>query len=313
MNGPVEGEERPYPTRKNRVIESEGETRPEPPVEGEWEAASAERLGARPWMVMGGGGLKGLAHVGAWQAVEEAGLPVRGIVGTSIGGLVGACVAGGMGWEEMAPLALRLERKEIARVNRGAVWVNGIRERSVFQGDVLREYIEGLLPVGEWSELSLPFQTNAVDLGTGRTEWFGPGARTDASLAAALYATCALPPFYPPAEVAGAYLVDGGVLETLPLERAAELGATGILAVDVGSAREGDAEKTVEQGLVAIAHRALGIGAGRHRRELVESWTEPPLLYVRPELGGHGTFDFDGVKYFLEEGYRATRAALMGG
>lgn len=283
------------------------------PAEAAWTAASAEELGEAPWVVMGGGGLKGLAHLGAWQAIEEAEFPVRGIVGTSIGGLVGACVAGGMGWEEMAPLALKLARKDIARINRGAVWVNGIRERSVFQGEELREYIDGIVPVHDWDELEIPFQANAVDLGSGRTEWFGPGARTDVDLVDALYATCALPPFYPPAELGGAYYVDGGVLETLPLERAAELGATGILAVDVGSAREGDAEKTVEQGLVAIAHRALGIGAGRHRCEMVEAWTEPPLVYVRPELVGYGTFDFHEVRYFLEEGYRATRAALMEG
>lgn len=282
-------------------------------AEAAWTAASVEGLGEAPWVVMGGGGLKGLAHVGAWQAIEEAEFPVRGIVGTSIGGLVGACVAGGMGWEEMAPLALRLARKDIARINRGAVWVNGIRERSVFQGEELREYIDGIVPVHDWDELEIPFQANAVDLGSGRTEWFGPGARTDVDLVDALYATCALPPFYPPAELGEAYYVDGGILETLPLERAAELGATGILAVDVGSAREGDAKKTVEQGLVAIADRVRGIGASRHRCEMVEAWTEPPLVYVRPELAGYGTFDFHEVRYFLEEGYRATRAQLMDG
>lgn len=278
---------------------------------GAWEPAPLDRLGDTLWVVMGGGGLKGLAHLGAWQALEEAGVPVAGVLGTSIGGLVGACVAGGMTWEEMAPRALRLERKEIARVNRGAVWVNGIREPGVFQGDELREYIEDLLPVHDWDALEIPFQTNAVNLGTGRTEWFGPGARTDVSLVDALYATCALPPFYPPAELDGGYFVDGGVLETLPLDRAADLGATGIVALDAGSGREMDGARIVKEGLVAIAHRALGIGAGRHRAELVERWTEPPLLYVRPELAGYGTFDFDAVKYFLEEGYRAARAALM--
>lgn len=279
--------------------------------EASWEAVSFAGLGEAPWVVMGGGGLKGLAHLGAWQGMEEADLPVRGIVGTSIGGLVGACVAGGMGWEEMVPIALDLERKDIARVNRGAVWINGIRERSVFQGEELRKYIDKILPVHDWDALELPFQTNAVDLGAGRTEWFGPGARTDVSLVDALYATCALPPFYPPADLDGACYVDGGILETLPLERAAELGATGIVAVDVGAGRESDAKSIVEQGIVAIAHRALGIGANRHRSELVDGWAEPPLLYIRPGLAGYGTFDFDAVRYFLEEGYRATRAALM--
>src|SRR4029079_11478659 len=78
-----------------------------------WTPAPLGHLGGRIWAVLGGGGLKGLAHVGAWQAIEEAGVRVSGIVGTSIGALIGALVAGGMRWKDLVPLAFALKKNDI--------------------------------------------------------------------------------------------------------------------------------------------------------------------------------------------------------
>lgn len=269
-------------------------------------------LGRRVWLVLGGGGLKGLAHVGAWRALTEAGVEVQGIVGTSIGALVGACVAGGMGWDELVQPALELRREEIARIDRRVAWINGIRSESVFHGEVLRDYIEGILPVSGWDDLRIPLQVNAVDLETGETVWFGTDARTDVSLVDAIYASAALPVYYPPARIGDSYFVDGGVGDALPLHRGAELGASSLFAVDVGAGPEDDAEEAVGQGLVGIQQRVYAIMSGLRRRETVASWDRTPMVLVRPRLDGYSTFDFDSVKYFLEEGYRAAREALAG-
>jgi len=267
-------------------------------------------LGDRPWLVLGGGGLKGLAHLGAWRALEEAEFTPEGILGTSIGSLVGACLAAGMDAEELEERARKLTRTEIARVQRRAVWFNGLRAPSVFRGQVLREYVESVLPEGGWESLRIRFQLNAVELGRGRTEWFGIGARTDVPLLDAVYASNALPVFYPPARLPGGIYVDGGVEDALPLRRAVELGATSVVAIDVGSSEEADAEEVVESGLLGMHQRVFGIMSGRRRRELLQSWEGPPLVLVRPELDGYGTFDFEHIGYFLDEGYRAGRAAL---
>ena len=280
------------------------------PRAGAREPASPNDLGDEIWVVLGGGGLKGLAHVGAWQALEEADVPVRGVVGTSIGALVGVCLAGGLGWDELVPLALELERSDIVRINRRAVWINGIKAESVFQGDVLRDYIREVVPVRSWDELAFPVVINAVDLESGESVWFGPGARTDVELVEAIYASAALPVLYPPARVDGLHLVDGGARDALPLYKARTRGASGIVAVDVGAGPRDDAEEIVDRGLVAIHERIYSIFSGLRRREAVEEWDGAPLLYVRPRLEGYSTFDFSSVKYFMEEGYRAARAAL---
>lgn len=267
-------------------------------------------LGDRVWLVLGGGGLKGLAHIGAWRALGEAGVRVAGIVGTSIGGLVGALVASGMGWKEMRQLARALRRTDIVRINRRAVLFNGIRQPSVFRGDALREYYEGLLPDIGWDALTLPLLVNAVDLATGKTEWFGTGARTDVPLVDALYASSALPVLYPPAILGGRAFVDGGTEHPMGLLRAAAEGATGLLGIDVGAGEAGDTDRILRQGMVAMHQRIFSIMTYRRRRDLVGNWTGPPLLFVRPRLDGFGAFDFEHIEYFVEEGYRATSLAL---
>jgi NTE family protein len=266
----------------------------------------------RTVLVLGGGGMKGLAHVGAWRALREAGIEVDEVVGTSIGALVGACIGGGLEHDRLQALARALQKSDIATLNRWALLLNGIRQPSVFRGDTFRSYLEGVLPAESFEELSLPVGMNAVDLATGRLEWFGAGGRMDVSLCDAVYASCALPVFYPPAEIGGSHYVDGGVLDALPARRAVERGADLVIAVDVGAGAEVDAADTVAKGMVAIHQRVMQISGYGRRRRLIEAWDGPELIYIRPDLETYPTFDFGSTEYFLAEGYRATRAALSG-
>jgi NTE family protein len=259
---------------------------------------------------MGGGAAKGFAHVGAWKAIQEAEIPVAGIIGTSTGAMMGAALSGGRTVEEMEERSRRFRRRDVMRVSRRAVWVNGIRSPSMFRGDTLRQFIRDSLPTENWLELNIPLMVNAVDLASGEMVWFGHGGDTDAPLIEAIYASAALPVLFPPGEVGGRMLVDGGALDMLPLGKAAEMGATRIIAIDVGAGPQADARAIVDGGLVAIHQRVFSIMAGRMRRESVRNWTGVPLTYVQPAFGDTDGFDFGQRQFFIEEGYRATREAL---
>lgn len=261
-------------------------------------------------LVLGGGGVKGTAHAGAWRAIQEAGLSVAEIVGTSIGALVGASIAGGAEAGELESQARSLMKKDIVDINRWALLPMGIRQQSIFQGLALRNYVARVLPETDWSELEIPLSVNAVDLETGHNVWFGAGGRTDVPLADAVYASSALPPFYPPLEAEGMHLVDGGVMDTVPITKAADRGADLIIAVHASAGRRRDAADTVEKGLVAIQHRVMDIMSYAQRQIVEDMWMGPPVVHVRPDVADYSTFDFDAVDYFLEEGYRATKAAL---
>jgi NTE family protein len=151
---------------------------------------------------------------------------------------------------------------------------------------------------------------NAVDLESGDMIWFGAGGRVDIPLADAVYASCALPLFYPPAQLGDSYYVDGGIVDPLPIQRAADRGAELIIAIDAGAGKVRDSLDTVQNGLVAIHHRVTEIIGWRRKREVLDNWKGPRLVYVRPKLDGFSTFDFAQTTFFLEEGYRATMEAL---
>lgn len=261
-------------------------------------------------LVLGGGGVRGMAHAGAWRALVEAGVEVSAIVGTSIGAIVAACIGSGDGPEELRAKALAFRKQDIALLNRWVILLNGIRQQSVFQGETLPAFIRRVVPATSFDQLGLELAVNAVDVGLGETVWFGAGGRSDVALHDAVAASCALPVFYPPYALNGAYYLDGGVLDPLPLEHAAALGADRIIAVDVSGGGVRDAEDVVSKGLVAIHHRVTEIMGQPKKKRLLSTWSGPPLVYIRPQLEAYPTFDFDHTSLFLEEGYRATRQVL---
>jgi NTE family protein len=264
----------------------------------------------RTVLVLGGGGMKGTAHVGVWKALEEAGIRPDAIVGCSIGSLIAAAIAGGMGWRELADVARALKKEDIVQINRRAVWMGGVREESVFQGAPYQEWIRRNLPLESFGDARIPIRLNAVSLvGCGEV-WFGTGAREDVPPADAVYASCAIPIYYPPLRLDGDYLVDGGVLNTLPVDQAFEWGAERVIAVDVGAEILPPAEGFFDRGMIAIHDRVLTMNIAGQRRRNLEAWKDRPVVLIRPRIGHLGTWDFARTQYFLEEGYRATREAL---
>jgi NTE family protein len=261
-------------------------------------------------LVLGGGGMKGIAHIGVVKALEESGIRPDAIIGTSIGAIVGALVAGGLGWRELAEVARKLRKEDVVCFNRRALWLGGIRAMSVFEDEPFIEWIEQILPAHYFSELMTPLRVNATSLVTGTEVWFGHGHRDDIDLVQALYASCALPVYFPPAKIGEDVLVDGGLLNVFPLSEAMAWGAERIIGVDVGSDFVPPKEGFFEQGLIAVHDRALNLALRQQRLDCLDRYKNYPGLYIRPQIGHLHTFEFDRTQFFMEEGYRAAREAL---
>jgi NTE family protein len=264
----------------------------------------------RTILVLGGGGMKGIAHIGVWKALEESGIHPDAIIGTSIGSLIGACLAGGLGWRELAEIARQLRRQDIVSVNRRAMWLGGVREPAVFEGEHLLEYIRQTLPVDDFRKLKIPFRLNTVSLISGEEVWFGTDLRQEVPLAEAVYASCALPMYFAPARIDDDVLVDGGILDVFPVRRALEWGAERVIGVDVGSDFLPPAAGYFDQGMIAIHDRVLNLNLQEQRARCIDEVKDAPLLYIRPKIGHLHSFDFDRTQFFLEEGYRAAREAI---
>ncbi len=268
-------------------------------------------------LVLSGGGMKAMAHIGALRALEECGLAPAEIIATSAGALVGALVAGGLRYEALVRAVMRVRAEDMVAPARADVLLRGLGAASVLRPQPLRELIGRLLPVNDFARLLLPLRVTATDLDSGELVTFGVAGRSDCSVAEAVYASMALPPYFPPARIGGRRFADGGLRAVLPLQVAARVSADLVVAVDVGPVPFGPApgERAVPA-LVELMDRALAVALADQRIRTIAGWRlvpgRAPLVMVTPAVDPHGTFAFDRTATFIEAGYRAAHAALAG-
>lgn len=260
-------------------------------------------------LVLGGGGLKGFAHIGVLQALEEKGLVPAVLAGTSIGSLICAAKAGGMLIEEMAEHARALKRKDLFRLNRMAMVMERMRAPSLYQGAPLRDVCASIVRDATFEELDTTLLVNTVDLQRGSPiVWGLPGLR-DVSVLDAVYASCALPGFFPPGDVGGRSCVDGGVVDNLPTDVASQ-GMDAVIAVDTGSSSLITQKDIARHGFTAIYMRAATTMMHALQLGPLEQWTGPPMILIRPRVSHIGWFSFTDADELMDAGYKAAIEAL---
>ncbi len=269
---------------------------------------------ARPIaVVLSGGGAKTAAHLGACRAVKEAGFEPAWYVATSMGAVIAAGLASGVGNDELLERIAQLGGRSIVR--HPFAPVAGLHLRSLLRPGPLRQAIEELVPARRFSDLSVPLTVTAVDLDTGELVLFGAGAQV-APLVDVLCASCALPMYYPPVVLGGRRYGDGGLRGVVPLEPAAELEVELVVAVDVGPGFDlpPPAESPSVPSIVRAHDDAVGILMAANTESQLAVWradpARPPLVYVRPRIERNATFRVDRVREYAAEGRRATREAL---
>jgi NTE family protein len=264
-------------------------------------------------VVLSGGGAKTAAHLGASRALKEAGFEPTWYVATSMGAVVAAGLASGMGSDELLERVAQLGSRGIVRDR----WtpVAGLFIRSLLKPAPLRAAIEWIVPARRFSDLSIPLTVTAVDLDTGELVLFGSGAN-DAPLIDALCASCALPLYYPPVVFNGRRFGDGGLRAVVPLDPAAELQVELVLAVDVGPGfdQPPPSNPPSTPPMIRAHDDAVGILMAANTQTQLALWRadpgRPPLVYVRPRVERNTTFRVDRVLEYANEGRRATREAL---
>ena len=268
-------------------------------------SAHAPRIG----VVFGGGALKGLAHIGALRAIEEAGVVPAVYAGSSIGAMIAAAAAAGTSPDELTERAVAVRRRDLFRINHFGMLMQRMLSRSIYLESPLRELCDTHVPEGNFDELPTPLLVTALDIERATPVVFGrPGLR-NVRVRDAVYASCALPGFFPPGTVAGRTCIDGGTTDNLPVDIAA-IGVDAIIAVDVGIADVPIESGVAAQGFASIFLRAATIMMHEQQQYTLERWTTPPLLLVRPNVSHIGWFSFSHAEELMRLGYDATREAL---
>lgn len=259
-------------------------------------------------LVLGGGGMKGFAHIGVLKALEEAGIRPALYAGTSIGAMVAAGAVSGITPDELARRAETLRRKDLFRINHVGMLLDRMKSRSIYLEQPLRELCESVVPEGTFERLSTPLLVNTVDIERStQVVWGLPGLR-DVSVRDAVYASCALPGFFPPGDVGKRVCLDGGVIDNLPVA-IASLGMDMVIAVDVGSSDLSPLPGVAQLGFAALYMRAAMTMMHALQQAPLSQWGAPPMLLIRPKVGRDWLSFANSAKH-IREGYRAATKAL---
>ncbi len=257
----------------------------------------------RVGVALSGGGSRGLAHIGVLKMLERDGIPVHFLAGTSMGGVIAAGYAAGLGVAYLEEEALRMGKLR----NLANLIDRSLPGQGLMGGQRIREYFARELGEIAFAELRIPLALVAVDIVRGEEVVLRDGSVADAGRA-----TISLPGVFAPFRMKGRLLVDGGVLNNLPVDVVRGMGADVVIAVDVSTRPEGWPQLTrmekrrlshIQVGLmVETLQRTVGIMG----RQIAAQ----KLLLARPEVLIRPALDND---INLVSGFAKTGSCIAAG
>lgn len=282
------------------------------------ELTRSESDSLRIGLVLSGGGALGIAHIGIIQAIEEAGLRIDYITGTSMGSLVGGLYAIGYSSDQLMEIALSNNFTQLFSDRKNRRYISNYEklfdERTIatfpiskkgidlpagiITGQRIHSYLSKLAwsthGVDDFSKFPIPFAAIATDIETGEAKVFNSGYLPDA-----LRASISIPTLFTPHEIDGQKYMDGGLIRNLPVEDAIKMGANYTIAVNVGTPLMPQDSLNSLSSIITqtMLFRVL---------DNVEIQKEMADLYLEvDELNRFSGADFDLAEQFIEIGQRA--------
>jgi len=247
-------------------------------------------------LALSGGGVRGYAHVGALKALEENGIKVDFIAGTSIGALIGSLYCYYKDAKKVEEIVLGMEWRDLFTIRELSL------KGGLVKGDQLEAYLKRELNKTEFGGLKIPLKIITTDYLTGEKVELMEGP-----LAPAIQASCAFPLFFAPVNHAGRILYDGGMTDPVPCQTVKEMGVDIILAVNLNNNKMFDPGKKIDTRLRSVIGQALRT----MEKTLAKESTRPADIVIEPGVDG---LEFFGIKDFIyksgvklvEVGYSAT-------
>ncbi|KDO01802.1 MULTISPECIES: patatin-like phospholipase family protein [Pseudomonas] len=287
---------------------------------------AAEAPRPKVGLVLSGGAARGLAHIGVLKALEEQGIKVDAIAGTSMGAVVGGLYASGYKVEELEKLALGIDwqqalsdappRKDVPfrrkQDDRDFLVKQKLSFRDdgslglplgVIQGQNLALLLESMLAhtsdTRDFDKLPIPFRAVATDIASGEKVVFRRG-----HLPQVIRASMSIPAVFAPVELDGRLLVDGGMVDNIPLDVAREMGVDVAIVVDIGTPLRSRKQLTT---VVDVLNQSITLMTRRNSEEQLAALHRDDIL-IQPPLSSFGVTDFGRAQDMIDVGYRAARA-----
>ena len=286
---------------------------------------AAEAPRPKVGLVLSGGAARGLAHVGVLKALEEQGIHIDAIAGTSMGAVIGGLYASGYKIDELEKLALSIDWKEALsdaperedvpfrrkQDDRDFLVKQKLSFRDdgslglplgVIQGQNLALLLESLLAhssdIRDFDKLPIPFRAVATDIVNGEKVVFRKG-----HLPQVIRASMSIPAVFAPVEINGQLLVDGGMVDNIPVDVAREMGVDIVIVVDIGTPLRGRKELNT---VFDILNQSITLMT-RSNSEVQLASLKPDDILIQPVLASYGTTDFGRSADIINAGYRATQ------
>jgi NTE family protein len=244
-------------------------------------------------LVLGGGAARGFAHVGVIRALEQEKIPIDLVVGTSVGSLIGALYAAEADSFELEWTAFQLQKDDL--FDYGVM--TAVMGMGLAKGEKLEQFVRSRSKVANIEDLKIPFAAVATDLNWGAEVVLDRGP-----IARAVRASSAIPGVFQPVQLNGKLLVDGGVVDSIPVSVARARGADIVIAVDIGE----NVGRTNITNLVDVTLQATNIMFARN----AEHAKRDADVLIAPSVGDVTMLDFSQKKRCMQAGIEATRVAI---
>ncbi|HKB99265.1 MAG TPA: patatin-like phospholipase family protein [Terriglobales bacterium] len=241
-------------------------------------------------LALGGGFARGMAHIGILKVLEEEGIPVRMIAGTSVGALIGAAYCSGVTIADLEEVAFKVRFTTFAR------WT--LSRYGFASNDRMVSFLTRTLKVQTFEELRIPLGVTATDFNTGEGVVFTSGSIIDP-----VRASCAYPGMFLPVEIRGRWLVDGMLSNPVPTRPLRAMGAERVLAVQL----KGQWSKTTApRHLFDVIGQSFAIAQDM----MSPVWRNAADLVIEPDVAGFDYDDFKRAGELIRVGELAMRRSL---
>jgi NTE family protein len=241
-------------------------------------------------VALGGGFARGIAHIGVLKVLEEEGIAIECIAGTSVGALIGAAYCSGLSVDELIEVAYKVRFTSFAR------WT--LSRFGFATNDRMVAFLTRLLKVKTFEELRIPLGVTATEFSTGEGELFQTG-----SLIGPVRASCAYPGMFLPVDVDGRWFVDGMLSHPVPTIPVRQMGAERVLAVHLKGQW---CSQSAPRHLFDVIGQSFAIAQDR----MSDRWRQGADLVIEPDVAGFGYDDFKRAGELLKVGEVAMRRAM---
>ena len=248
-------------------------------------------------LVLGGGGARGLAHIGVLKVLSEEKLPIDMIVGNSVGALVGSLYAAGVPMEKIEKMGENIGWDDLTNISDPNLF-RLMLSRRLLSTDKMERYLESNIGDVRFEDLKIPFACIATDLKTVERI-----VMRDGKVALAARASATVPGLFDPVEYGHRYLVDGGLSDNVPIDIAKLLGADFVIAVTVS----GDINTQDISNVFMVLTQSIYIQG----RQLDAEKIKAADFVISPNVKDVTAVDLSKSKECIDAGTRAARLAVM--